>query len=168
MKQRETAGSAGLPRPGQLALLVAGTFTALALIHSLIAPGTLVADLRYYHSWLTFDGGGHFDTALREYPLPAVLTLAIPTAFTTSVDGYIAAYVCAMLALLFAWLVAAWRYGGPRVAVVTAVLIVAIGPITLFRFDLIPALFVGAALLALPAFATVFAVLVACGTAMKL
>ncbi|MDO5719923.1 MAG: glycosyltransferase 87 family protein [Actinomycetaceae bacterium] len=170
--------------------LVAGTLGGLYLIYTVLPSGTIIADVNYYHAWLTYRGGVNFNTVLVEYPLPGVLALAIPLLFSSGRDAYAVAYVAGMVSLLVFWFIVLARGESrqPNAArsslsagssaqqsgaiwsptVTWAILVIAMGPIILFRFDLIPALCVAMALAVVASSPSLFAHLVAWGTALKL
>lgn len=145
-------------------------------IYRLLPGGTLIADVNYYYAWLTFEGGPHFSSALVEYPLPAAVLLSLPLLFVEDVSGYVAMYVLAIIVLIGLWFImlAAGRDDRPPPVplldpvIAWGALILAIGPLVVFRFDIIPALFVGLALIVVSISPALFAHCVAWGTAMKL
>lgn len=145
-------------------------------IYRFLPGGTLIADVNYYYGWLTFEGGPHFSSALVEYPLPAAVVLSLPLLFVEDVAGYVNVYVLAIVIIIGLWLIplAATRDDKPSSTPVLdpviawGALILAIGPLIVFRFDIIPALFVGLALIVVSISPALFAHFVAWGTAMKL
>ncbi|MDO5728259.1 MAG: glycosyltransferase family 87 protein [Actinomycetaceae bacterium] len=160
----------------RVAIAAAVAIGGVWAVFLLLPAGTLVADVHYYYAWLTFEGGPHFDRALIEYPLPATLLLAIPLLGADSVDGYVIAYTTAIMVLIGLWFaILAHANRGRRVSagaldpvIAWAFLVLATGPLIIFRFDLVPALFVGVALLLVATSPALFAHAIAWGTAMKL
>lgn len=196
--------------------LAAGTLCGLYAVYAVLPPGTIIADVNYYHAWLTYRDVLDFETVLVEYPLPSVLVLAMPLLLSSSRDAYVVAYVSAMAFLIVLWFIVLARgesqrsratrssafqsaestacdedtsvsasvadarsslpagYGSiPSSAmchpvVAWALLVIAMGPIILFRFDVIPALCVAMALAVVASSPSLFAHLVAWGTALKL
>ncbi|MDO5495997.1 MAG: glycosyltransferase 87 family protein, partial [bacterium] len=130
-------------------------------------------DLVYYFESLSAGQvSGAFLDAMPEYPLPAMLTIAIPFALAGGSFGAFAAlFVGMMVALDAALSFALWRARG-RLGwgpfLVWGVLVTALGSISYLRFDLVPTVLAGAALLLAAARPSWSGAAVALGAAMKL
>lgn len=127
-------------------------FTRLAvfLAWAVFAPSTQ-GDVRYYYSKIMAMDIVGPEYTMREYPTPVLWLLSVPRilGLGTSV-GYVIAFVCCMLALdaVMAW--SLWRTGGRyRGAAITfwTVFLLCVGPTAYLRFDLVPSVLAGWALL---------------------
>ena len=144
----------------------------LMLALMLAAERVALGDPTYYWRKITalFDVG--LAQTLNEYPTPVTWLLTIPYALGGGTRlGYRIAFIVLMMALdgVFTWLL--WRLTGRRRD--TAVnfwlgFIFLIGPITYLRFDLVPAVLAGAALLFARRRPGLAGVLVGVGAAVKL
>jgi hypothetical protein len=132
-------------------------------------------DLHYFVHSLTAIPDAGLSGTLVEYPLPGVVVVALPWALVGLLDGPGAAYPDAVLALsllgdaAFAWLLA--RQARPRRAAALLVWLLAVpllGATAYARFDLVPGLLVGAALLLLAERPRLAAGLAALATGFKL
>lgn len=88
-----------------MAALAVASLCGLYVIYALLPPDTLIADVNYYHAWLTYGDSLDFKQVLVEYPLPSVLVLAAPLVLGTSRHLYVTAYVAAMAILILGWFV---------------------------------------------------------------
>ncbi|MVA76063.1 DUF2029 domain-containing protein [Auraticoccus sp. F435] len=128
-------------------------------------------DVLYYHRRIgeMFAGAG-LSATLVEYPTPVVWLLSLPwLAGGGSQAGYLAGFVVAMLAL-DAWLTVLLHRSSARS---TAVLfwvgfVPLLGPLTLLRFDMVPAVLAGVALLLVARRPAPAGALVGVGAAVKL
>ncbi len=111
----------------------------------------VIGDVSYY--WRKVDALSvvGLEQTLTEYPTPVVWILSIPHLLTGgSRVGYLIAFISFMMVLdaAFTWLL--WRDGGQQRTRATdfwLIFILLIGPLAYLRFDMIPAVLVGAALL---------------------
>lgn len=132
----------------------------------------IVGDVRYY--WrkvgtLSEVGlGGTFN----EYPTPVTWLLWIPYGLTGgSRTGYLVVFIVAMLALDAAFTYAVWRSGGRQHTVAVdfwLVFVFLVGPLSYVRFDLLPAVLAGGAVLAARTRPWVTGALTGLGAAVKL
>ena len=112
----------------------------------------VTGDVFYYHRKIV----GLFEVGLpgtmMEYPTPVVWILTIPYGLGLgSPAGYVAAFVVGMLALDGIFTYALWRSGGRRHDLALdfwIAFVFLVGPLSYTRFDLIPAVLAGGALLA--------------------
>jgi Glycosyltransferase family 87 len=146
----------------------------LMLVVLMLLESTVEGDVKYYgrslHGWLA--AGGSLHSTLREYPLP-VLTIMAPQYLlgAMNVTAFLVLFAISMLAVDagFTWLL--FRCSGRRrgEAVTFWLLFVpALGPIAMFRFDLIPAVIAGTAILVAVRRPAMTGVLTAIGAALKL
>ena len=131
-------------------------------------------DVKYYGRSLhtAFAAGGSLTHALREYPLP-VLTIMVPPYLIGAMNltAFLILFVASMLALdaAFTWLL--FRFNGRRrgeAVTFWLLFIPALGPIALFRFDLVPGVIAGTAILIAARRPMMTGILTAIGTALKL
>ncbi len=136
---------------------VATTFVAArALVFAIWAAFKLTTQndvLYYWHRIHLHMTGTPAAETLIEYPTPVIWVLELPYWVAgRSRPGFVVAYVAMMLVLDLVFAVLLWRAGGSRrsAAVLFWILFtLMMGPTTYMRFDLIPAVLGGAALLAL-------------------
>lgn len=153
-----------------LAWLITRTLTLLLLATK--AERFIVGDVFYYHRKLRalFDVG--LDQTLNEYPTPVVWILLLPYGATGgSRVGYLVAFLIFMLALDAAFTVALYRSAGRRhdLAIDFWLLFVLLtGPLSYVRFDMLPAVLAGGALLAARRRPWVTGALTGLGAAVKL
>ncbi|HWJ53277.1 MAG TPA: glycosyltransferase family 87 protein, partial [Propionibacteriaceae bacterium] len=153
-----------------LAWLITRTLTLLLLATK--AERFIVGDVYYYHRKLRalFDVG--LDQTLNEYPTPVVWILLLPYGATGgSRVGYLVAFLIFMLALDAAFTVALYRSAGRRhdLAIDFWLLFVLLtGPLSYVRFDMLPAVLAGGALLAARRRPWVTGALTGLGAAVKL
>lgn len=138
----------------------------------LVAEFIATGDVRYYFSKIANLGTVGLDQTFYEYPTPVTWVLSIPyLASGGSELGYLIAYVGFMIIIDAAFTIALWRAGGDRpgrAVYFWLIFVVCIGPLTYLRFDLIPAVLAGGALLALRRFPALSGVLTGFGAAVKL
>src|SRR5512132_1582524 len=112
----------------------------------------VVGDVFYYHRKINALFTAGVDRTLYEYPTPVVWILALPfgAAFGSRV-GYLIAFVVLMLALDAVFSYALWRSSGRRhdsAIDFWLIFVLLIGPLSYLRFDMLPAVLAGGALLA--------------------
>lgn len=129
------------------------------------------SDTFYYFQWAerAHQGGG-VAAALREYPTPAAwVLLGLYEAGARDFDRYRGAILWVMTLADAAFAVLLGRRLGPSAVVAWTLLVTAMGQLALLRFDLLPAVAAGAAvLLATFGRGVAASVLVAVGTGLKL
>ncbi len=132
----------------------------------------VVGDVYYYLRKIAGLSDVGLAGTLNEYPTPVVWILWLPYAVTGgSPTGYLAAFIVLMLLLDAGFTYALWRAGGRRhdQAVDFWLLFVfLIGPLSYLRFDLIPAVLAGGALLAARRVPWLTGALTGIGAAVKL
>jgi hypothetical protein len=132
----------------------------------------IVGDVHYYHRKLRalFDVG--LDQTLNEYPTPVVWILLLPYGATGgSRVGYLVGFMIFMLALDAAFTVALYRSAGrrhDRAIDFWLLFVLLIGPLSYVRFDMLPAVLAGGALLAARRRPWVTGALTGLGAAVKL
>ncbi|RCK71026.1 DUF2029 domain-containing protein [Desertihabitans brevis] len=127
-------------------------------------------DVLYYHGKLAALGEAGVAGTLVEYPTPVVALMAVPwLAGAGTQAGFLVAFVAAMLAL-DAWLTRRLhRSGAPATALLFWLAFVPLlGPLALLRFDMVPAVLAGVALLWSTRRPATAGGLVAAGAAIKL
>jgi hypothetical protein len=129
------------------------TSRALVLALAVTVEPSVVGDVAYYgRSLHTLFHGGSIREVLQEYPLP-VLAIMLPQYLlaATNALAFALLFAASMLAVDAIFTYSLWRAGGrTRGAALTFWLwfVPAVGPIAYFRFDLVPAMLAGAAVLA--------------------
>ncbi|MFP5282628.1 MAG: glycosyltransferase 87 family protein [Actinomycetes bacterium] len=168
------AGSRWYDRPRS------GTAVAVAwLVTRLLTLGILatferfvVGDVFYYWRKIRAMGDVGLANTLVEYPTPVVWLLTVPYGLGGGTRvGYLIAFVAAMLALDAAFTQVLWRRsrGGPGSAVTFwLAFVLLIGPLAYLRFDILPAVLAGGALLAARRRPWVTGALTGLGAAIKL
>ncbi|HOB06267.1 MAG TPA: glycosyltransferase family 87 protein [Propionibacteriaceae bacterium] len=144
------------PRRDRLATVVIAFIAARVFVFGLWAAfklGTQNDVLYYWHRIHLHMTGAPASETLIEYPTPVIWLLEIPYWLALqSRPGFVVAYIIFMLLLDLGFAIALWRAGGTRrsQAVLFWVLFtLMMGPTTYMRFDLIPAVLGGAAVMAL-------------------
>jgi hypothetical protein len=132
----------------------------------------VVGDVFYYHRKISALFSVGLDRTLYEYPTPVVWILWLPygAAFGTRV-GYLVAFIIFMLALDALFTYALWRSAGRRHDTAIdfwLIFVVLIGPLSYLRFDMLPAVLAGGALLAARRKPWVTGALTGLGAAIKL
>src|SRR5215212_10060885 len=112
----------------------------------------VVGDVFYYHRKIHALFAAGLDRTLYEYPTPVVWILWLPygASFGNRV-GYLVAFIAFMLALDALFTYALWRSAGRRHDVAIdfwLIFVPLIGPLCYLRFDMLPAVLAGGALLA--------------------
>ena len=131
-----TGGSADVAA----AVLVAGA--ALLLSWAFTPRGTVENDVNYYFAWVRLVPEYGFSEILPEYPTPVMLLLWLPILVVSTEAGYRAVFVGASLVVAAA-AVAMMRLlpdgrAARTAAIVVALCVGAVGPLGLYRFDLLP------------------------------
>lgn len=132
----------------------------------------VVGDVFYYHRKINALFAAGLDRTLFEYPTPVVWILALPygVAFGSRV-GYLIAFIVVMLALDAVFTYALWRSAGRRhdsAIDFWLIFVLLIGPLSYLRFDMLPAVLAGGALLAARRKPWVTGALTGLGAAVKL
>jgi len=132
----------------------------------------VVGDVFYYHRKINALFTAGLDRTLYEYPTPVVWILALPygAAFGSRV-GYLIAFIVLMLALDAVFTYALWRSTGRRHDTSIdfwLIFVLLIGPLSYLRFDMLPAVLAGGALLAARHKPWVTGALTGLGAAVKL
>jgi 4-amino-4-deoxy-L-arabinose transferase-like glycosyltransferase len=138
-------------RRGGRTLLAAWILTRLLILLVMLLEARFGSDVSYYHRKVQalFDVG--LERTFNEYPTPVTWILWLPYGVTGgSRAGYFAGFVALMLALdgLFTW--ALWRSSGRRHGRALdfwLVFVLLVGPLCYLRFDILPAVLAGGALL---------------------
>jgi hypothetical protein len=140
-------------RRGRAAVIISWLLTRALMIAILVRfESFVVGDVFYYHRKIAelFDVG--LAGTLTEYPTPVVWILWLPYGSTGgSATGYLVAFMAFMMLLDAIFTVALYRTGGRRHdgAIDFWVLFVfLLGPLCYLRFDMLPAVLAGGALLA--------------------
>lgn len=148
----------------------------------LVSRAAMVSLWRYKVSFIVGDVGYYFlgvealpqkgiGAVMREYPTPVVWGLAALKWFAANYGQYVFVFGVAMMLLDAGFALALWRRGGPRRHLATAywlLFIPLMGPLLLFRFDLLPAVLAGGGLLWLWRRPRLAGALVGLGAATKL
>lgn len=165
-----------VPREGGTGALVGGSalvaIAALLLSHLLTPRGTVENDVHYYQQWAEWITRNGLSGAMREYPTPVALLLWLPSLVATTADSYFRLFVAlgVVIATATTWTLLALphRRAGARAAVVFLLGLGALGPITFYRFDLLPGALLALACVLLARGRSGWSVAVALGTGVKL
>lgn len=147
-------------------------FALFAIIDSTNPTHPVSGDVSYYHRKIValFEVG--LPGTMMEYPTPVVWILTLPYgAGLGSQAGYVAAFMIFMLALDGAFTYALWRSAGRRHDLAVdfwIAFVFLVGPLSYARFDIIPAVLAGGALLAARRHPWVAGALTGLGAAIKL
>lgn len=132
----------------------------------------IVGDVFYYHRKINALFTAGLDRTLFEYPTPVVWILWLPYgASLGSRVGYLIAFVILMLALDALFTYVLWRSAGGRHDTAIdfwLIFVLLIGPLSYLRFDMLPAVLAGGALLAARRKPWVTGALTGLGAAVKL
>lgn len=132
----------------------------------------VVGDVFYYHRKINALFTAGLDRTLYEYPTPVVWILWLPYgASLGSRVGYLVAFVILMLALDALFTYALWRSTGRRHDTTIdfwLIFVPLIGPLCYLRFDMLPAVLAGGALLAARRKPWITGALTGLGAAVKL
>jgi hypothetical protein len=131
-----------------------------------------VGDVYYYHRKINALFSAGLDRTLYEYPTPVVWILWLPYgASLGNRVGYLVAFIIFMLALDALFTYALWRSAGRRHDTAIdfwLIFVPLIGPLSYLRFDMLPAVLAGGALLAARRKPWVTGALTGLGAAIKL
>jgi hypothetical protein len=154
-------------------LALAWVLTRLAVLAVLaLFERFVVGDVFYYHRKIRalFDVG--LERTLNEYPTPVTWLLWLPYGVTGGNRvGYLVAFIVLMLALDAVFTLALYRSSGRRhtgAADFWLGFVLLVGPLSYLRFDILPAVLAGGALLAARRRPWVTGALTGLGAAMKL
>ena len=145
---------------------------ALILVIFALFEQFVVGDVLYYHRKIVamFDVG--LPKTLNEYPTPVAWILTIPYVLGAGTQtGYATAFVVTMLALDGGFTLLLWRHNGrrhDRSINFWLLFVLFIGPLSYLRFDILPAVLAGAALLYARRIPWVSGALTGLGAAIKL
>ena len=132
----------------------------------------VVGDVYYYHRKINALFSAGLDRTLYEYPTPVVWILWLPYgASLGNRVGYLVAFIIFMLALDALFTYALWRSAGQRHGTAIdfwLIFVPLIGPLSYLRFDMLPAVLAGGALLAARRKPWVTGALTGLGAAIKL
>ena len=155
------------------AVVLAWVVTRLLMLALLAAPERfIVGDVFYYHRKIAALTSVGLGKTLNEYPTPVVWILSLPYGSTGGTrTGYLIAFIILMLALDagFAW--GLWRAARRRrdsALDFWLFFVFLIGPLCYVRFDMLPAVLAGGALLAARRRPWVTGALTGLGAALKL
>ncbi len=138
---------------GARAIVLVWLATRLLILVVLVAfERFVVGDVFYYHRKINALFAVDLDRTLYEYPTPVVWILWVPYGASLGHRvGYLVAFVVLMLALDALFTYALWRATGRRhdsAVDFWLIFVPLIGPLAYLRFDMLPAVLVGGALLA--------------------
>ena len=160
-------------RRGDRSIVVAWWVSRVVMLVILITVERfIVGDVLYYRRKIStlFDVG--LSGTLNEYPTPVTWLLWIPYGLTGGTrTGYLVAFIVAMLLLDAVFTHAVWRSAGRRHTVAVdfwLVFVFLIGPLCYVRFDMLPAVLAGGAMLAARTRPWVTGALTGLGAAIKL
>jgi hypothetical protein len=155
---------------GLVSAWVAGRLITLAMFWS--SENAVAFDVRYY--WAQLDAGVHGGSAaqtLREYPLPAIVTMLTQFAVTYAHrSAFVVVFVATMLMVDAVFTRVLWRSDEPgahRAAWFWTVFVPFLGPVALFRFDMVPAVLSAVALMVLTSRPRTAGALAGAATAIK-
>ncbi|SDS80672.1 Protein of unknown function [Friedmanniella luteola] len=154
-------------------LALAWVLTRLAVLGVLaLFERFVVGDVFYYHRKIRALLDVGLEHTLNEYPTPVTWLLWLPYGATGGHRvGYLVAFIVFMLALDAAFTVALYRTSGRRhtgPADFWLAFVLLVGPLSYLRFDILPAVLAGGALLAARRRPWVTGALTGLGAAMKL
>jgi Glycosyltransferase family 87 len=158
---------------GGLSVLLAWLITRILMLVVLaLAESFIVGDVFYYQrkiaALFTVGLGG----TLNEYPTPVVWILWLPYAVSGGAStGYLIVFIGLMMALDAAFSWALWRMAGRRRDSAVSfwlIFVFLIGPLCYLRFDILPAVLAGGALLAARRQPWITGALTGLGAAIKL
>jgi Glycosyltransferase family 87 len=155
------------------AVVVSWLVTRLLMVAILaFAERFIVGDVFYYHRKIAALFSVGLGKTLNEYPTPVVWILSLPYGMGAgSRVGYLIAFVLLMLALDAAFSWALWRTAGRRRNAAVdfwLIFVFLVGPLCYVRFDILPAVLAGGALLAARRRPWVTGALTGLGAAVKL
>ncbi len=125
---------------------------AAILVVLAVAERFVVGDVFYYHRKISGLATSGLAGTLNEYPTPVTWLLWLPYGVTGgNRTGYLVAFIVFMLVLDAVFVLALWRSAGRRhdkAIDFWLVFVFLIGPLSYLRFDILPAVLAGGALLA--------------------
>src|SRR5215211_7182004 len=155
------------------AVLLAWLITrTLMLVVLALAESIIVGDVSYYHRKIAGIFNVGLGSTLNEYPTPVVWILSLPYLIAADSDaGYLIIFVSLMMALdaAFTWVL--WGLAGRRRDAAVSfwlIFVFLIGPLCYVRFDMLPAVLAGGALLAARRRPWITGALTGLGAALKL
>ena len=160
-------------RRGPRTIIVGWLITRVLMLVVLAAfERFVVGDVFYYHRKINALFSVGLDRTLYEYPVPVVWILWLPygASFGNRI-GYLIAFVVLMLVLDAVFCYALWRAAGRRhdsAVDFWLIFVTLIGPLAYLRFDMLPAVLAGGALLAARRKPWVTGALTGLGAAIKL
>ncbi len=160
-------------RRGGRAVVIGWLSTRLLILGVLaVAERFVVGDVFYYHRKIAALFSSGLDRSLNEYPTPVVWILWLPYgAGLGSRVGYLIAFIIFMLALDAVFTRALYVSGGRRhdqALDFWLIFVLLIGPLSYLRFDILPAVLAGGALLAARRRPWITGALTGLGAAIKL
>jgi Glycosyltransferase family 87 len=155
------------------AVLLAWLITRILMLMMLaLAESYIVGDVFYYHRKIAAVFNVGLGGTLNEYPTPVVWILSLPYLIAAGSDtGYLIIFIAFMMALdaAFAWML--WRLAGRRRDAAVSfwlIFVFFVGPLCYLRFDMLPAVLAGGALLAARRRPWITGVFTGLGAAIKL
>lgn len=149
--------------------VVVGTRFLIAVLWRL--RGWEAGDTYYYFQRVTELSTRGIGATLTEYPVPVVWLLQIPTWAGDTMNTYLGAFALQMIAFDLAFCALLWTRGGRRRGQAIAywsLFLLALGPLMWLRFDILPAVLVGAAAVFATTRPAVAGALLAVGAGVKL
>jgi hypothetical protein len=158
---------------GGLSVLLAWLISRILMLVALaLAESFIVGDVFYYHRKIAALFTVGLGNTLNEYPTPVVWILSLPYAISGGDDtGYLIVFVVLMMALDAALTWALWQLAGRRRNSAVSfwlIFVFLIGPLCYLRFDMLPAVLAGGALLAARRRPWITGALTGLGAAIKL
>ena len=160
-------------RRGRRSIVIGWLVSRVVMLAILtVAFRFIVGDVLYYRRKIStlFEVG--LSGTFNEYPTPVTWLLWIPYGLTGgSRTGYLVVFIVAMLALDAAFTYAVWRGAGRRHTVAVdfwLAFVFLVGPLAFVRFDMLPAVLAGGAVLAARTRPWVTGALTGLGAAVKL
>jgi len=165
-------GAGADPRGGRSVVVAWLATRVLAIVLLVVAERLMVGDVWYYRREIDALPDAGMGGTLVEYPTPVVWLLGLPYLLGAGTSaGYLVVFVGSMLALDAAFTLALTRAGGGRRTAAVdlwLVFVPLLGPLVYVRFDMLPTVLVGAALLAVRRRPATAGGLIAGGAAVKL
>lgn len=160
-------------RRGASSVVLSWLVTRAAILVVLaVAERFVVGDVFYYHRKISGLASAGLAGTLNEYPTPVTWLLWLPYGVTGGHrTGYLVAFIVFMLALDAVFVLALWRSAGRRhdkAIDFWLVFVFLIGPLSYLRFDILPAVLAGGALLAARRRPWITGALTGLGAAVKL
>ncbi|GAB3623333.1 hypothetical protein GCM10027418_14150 [Mariniluteicoccus endophyticus] len=134
--------------PGGLAVLGIMLLTRLATAVVWRIRGWEMGDTYYYVTKVAELPAAGLRATMTEYPVPVVWLLQVPRWAGTDHGAYLGAFAALMIGFDLAFCAVLWARGGRHraAAIITwSVFLMCVGPLLWLRFDMVPAVLVGAA-----------------------